>query len=81
MGEVTAKGEVLQALTEEEVGSVRRELTAAYEQGIRACAIAFIHGYRYPEHEQQVANIAQAVGFSQVSTSHTGQSPREVGQP
>lgn len=67
---VNAKGEILQALTDEGAESVRRELRAAYEQGIRACAIAFIHGYRYPKHEQQVANIAQAVGFTQISTSH-----------
>ncbi|MEL7358168.1 MAG: hydantoinase B/oxoprolinase family protein [Cyanobacteria bacterium J06560_6] len=67
---VSAKGEILQALTDEGAESVRRELRAAYEQGIRACAIAFIHGYRYPKHEQQVANIAQAVGFTQISTSH-----------
>ncbi|KAM3106502.1 hydantoinase B/oxoprolinase family protein [Phormidesmis sp. 146-33] len=45
-------------------------LRSAYESGIRSCAIAFLHGYRYPDHEQQVAEIARAIGFTQVSVSH-----------
>jgi len=67
---VSAKGEVVQSLTAEGLEQVRQRLGAAYEQGIRACAIAFIHGYRYPKHEQQVAAIAREVGFTQISTSH-----------
>ncbi|HIK18638.1 MAG TPA: hydantoinase B/oxoprolinase family protein [Leptolyngbyaceae cyanobacterium M33_DOE_097] len=46
------------------------ELQVAYEAGIRACAIAFLHGYRYPKHEQQVAELARAIGFTQISVSH-----------
>jgi len=45
-------------------------LQAAYEDGIRACAIAFLHGYRYPEHEQQIAAIVREIGFTQISISH-----------
>lgn len=48
----------------------RQELLAAYQAGIRSCAIVFLHGYRYPEHEQQVANLATELGFTQVSVSH-----------
>ena len=29
-----------------------------------------MHGYRYPTHEQRLAEIAQAVGFEQISVSH-----------
>ncbi|WP_316426772.1 hydantoinase/oxoprolinase family protein [Leptolyngbya boryana] len=47
-----------------------RSLTAAYEDGIRACAIVLLHGYRYPQHEQQLAEIAQKIGFTQISVSH-----------
>ncbi|MGF1481276.1 MAG: hydantoinase B/oxoprolinase family protein [Cyanophyceae cyanobacterium] len=49
---------------------VRHDLQAVYDTGIRSCAIVFMHGYRYPEHEQTVAEIAQEIGFTQVSISH-----------
>ncbi|MBW4625863.1 MAG: hydantoinase B/oxoprolinase family protein [Brasilonema octagenarum HA4186-MV1] len=47
-----------------------QSLQSAYNAGIRACAIAFLHGYRYPNHEQQVAAIARDIGFTQISVSH-----------
>ncbi len=46
------------------------ELQQAYNSGIRSCAIALMHGYRYPQHEQQIANIARKIGFTQISVSH-----------
>jgi 5-oxoprolinase (ATP-hydrolysing) len=46
------------------------ELQAAYDAGIRSCAIVFMHGYRYPHHEQQVAAVARKIGFTQISVSH-----------
>ncbi|WP_404785798.1 hydantoinase B/oxoprolinase family protein [Altericista sp. CCNU0014] len=46
------------------------DLRAAYEAGIRSCAIVFLHGYRYPDRERQVAALAREMGFTQVSTSH-----------
>jgi len=45
-------------------------LQAAYDDGIRSCAIVLMHGYRYPNHEQQIATIARNIGFTQVSVSH-----------
>jgi 5-oxoprolinase (ATP-hydrolysing) len=45
-------------------------LQAAYDTGIRSCAIVFMHSDRYPYHEQQVAQIAQEIGFTQISISH-----------
>src|ERR1019366_4134524 len=38
--------------------------------GIAAVAIVFMHAYRYPEHERQVAALAREMGFAQVSVSH-----------
>ena len=29
-----------------------------------------MHGYRYPEHESRIAEIAREIGFTQVSESH-----------
>ena len=43
---------------------------AAMRDGIKAVAIVFMHAYRFPEHEQQVAALARELGFAQVSVSH-----------
>ncbi|WP_036251853.1 hydantoinase/oxoprolinase family protein, partial [Methylibium sp. T29] len=45
-------------------------LWAAHDAGLRACAIVFLHGYRYPQHEAAAARIARELGFTQVSVSH-----------
>ena len=63
---VAARGEVLQPLDE---AHLRERLWAAYDAGIRACAIVFMHGYRYTAHEQAAARIARELGFTQVSAS------------
>jgi len=52
------------------IEQVKNDLQAAYNTGIRSCAIVFMHSYRYPYHEQQAAKIAQQIGFSQISVSH-----------
>ncbi|MGN6516694.1 MAG: hydantoinase/oxoprolinase family protein, partial [Rhizomicrobium sp.] len=64
---VTAEGEVLAALDET---VLRRDLEAARNSGIDACAIVFLHGYRTPAHEKRAAEIARAVGFEQISVSY-----------
>ncbi len=46
------------------------QLQRAYDAGIRSCAIVLMHGYRYPDHENQVAALAQDIGFTQISVSH-----------
>jgi 5-oxoprolinase (ATP-hydrolysing) len=67
---VDAEGKVLQPISPGETARLQTQLAAVRAQGITACAIVLAHGYRYPAHEQQVAAIAQAVGFSQISVSH-----------
>ncbi len=64
---VSAQGEVLVPLDE---AATRAALAEAYGDGIRALAIVFLHGYRYPDHEAQAAALARAIGFTQVSVSH-----------
>ncbi|GBE90812.1 hydantoinase B/oxoprolinase family protein [Nostoc cycadae] len=63
----SAQGEELIPLN---IDAVRPQLQAAYNDGIRCCAIVFMHGYRYTAHEQQVATLAKSIGFTQVSISH-----------
>ena len=58
------------ALTPLDEVHLRAQLEDAFADGIRACAIVFMHGYRYPEHERRAADIARQVGFTQVSASH-----------
>ncbi|HEY1473262.1 MAG TPA: hydantoinase B/oxoprolinase family protein [Pseudolabrys sp.] len=53
-----------------DLAAVRRDLEAAKTDGIAAVAIVFMHAYRYPEHERQVAALARDMGFTQVSVSH-----------
>ena len=50
--------------------AIRAALQAQYDAGFRAVAIVFMHGYRYPAHEQVAATIARQIGFPQVSVSH-----------
>ncbi|MGQ3028232.1 MAG: hydantoinase/oxoprolinase N-terminal domain-containing protein, partial [Ferrovibrionaceae bacterium] len=64
---VTNDGRVLKA---PDLGQVEAELRAAHAEGIRACAVLFMHGYRHPAHETAVAALARQVGFTQVSASH-----------
>ena len=67
---MSAEGEIIQAITPAVEEKLLADLQAAYDSGIRSCAIAFIHSYRYPAHEQRAAALAQQVGFTQVSASH-----------
>ena len=67
---IDAHGTVLQPLTLGQEHVLIQQLQIAYNDGIRACAIVLMHGYRYPTHEKRVAELARQVGFSQVSISH-----------
>ncbi len=64
---VTNDGRVLKA---PDLATVEADLRAAHDQGIRACAVLFMHGYRHPAHEAAVAELARRIGFTQVSASH-----------
>ena len=65
---VTAEGEELIPVVIDE--ALKNSLQTAYNDGIRACAIGFMHGYRYPDHELQLAAIVRDIGFTQISLSH-----------
>ena len=62
-----AEGNELKAIDTEEV---RQDLQRVYESGIRCCAIVLMHGYRYPQQELKIAEIAKEIGFTQISISH-----------
>ena len=64
---IGAHGEVVLPLN---AGRTRADLAAAYAAGFRAIAIVLLHGYRYMLHEREIAAMARAAGFTQVSVSH-----------
>ena len=64
---VRADGTVEKAL---DLKAARKALEAAKADGIEAVAIVFMHAYRFPAHEKQVAELAREMGFAQVSVSH-----------
>ena len=64
---IRADGTILEPL---DIESTRIKLQSSYSQGIKSCAIVLMHGYRFYKHEQQVAKIAQKIGFTQISISH-----------
>jgi len=64
---VGAHGELVLPLDEKQAEAT---LLSSYEEGYRSIAIVFMHGYRYPDHESKVAELASRVGFTQISVSH-----------
>ena len=61
-------GDILTPLDE---AGVLAALEAARADGIQSVAIALMHGYRHPDHENRIAVLARQAGFSQVSVSST----------
>jgi 5-oxoprolinase (ATP-hydrolysing) len=64
---LSAQGEVLEELDEVQA---RADLQAAYDSGLRSVAIVLLHAYRYPQHERRLKELAEEVGFTQISASH-----------
>ncbi|MCC5644355.1 hydantoinase/oxoprolinase family protein [Nostoc sp. CHAB 5824] len=52
------------------IEQAKNDLQAVYNTGIRSCAIVLMHSDRYPDHEQQIAQLALTIGFTQISVSH-----------
>jgi 5-oxoprolinase (ATP-hydrolysing) len=50
--------------------AARAALAAAKADGIEAVAIALIHAWKYPAHEQRLGELAAQAGFAQISLSH-----------
>jgi 5-oxoprolinase (ATP-hydrolysing) len=64
---IGAHGETVLGL---DAAALEAQLQRGFADGIRSCAIVFLHGYRYVHHELAAASIARDVGFTQVSVSH-----------
>ena len=64
---ISAHGDLICPL---DLAAARTGLTTLYDSGLRSLAIVLLHGYRYTRHEQQLAELAHEIGFSQISVSH-----------
>ena len=65
-GRVGIDGAEIEAL--DEVGA-RAAFAEAVGDGIKACAIALIHAWKFPEMEARLGELAREAGFEQVSVS------------
>lgn len=66
---VGKSGEIVRVLKAPDLDEVRASLKLIYDSGIRSIAVAFVHAYTYPQHEQLVGQIAKEIGFQHVSLS------------
>lgn len=64
---IDAKGTVLQPL---DVAASRKKMEQAFAQGYRTLAIVLMHAYHFNQHEKKLREIAEAIGFTQISVSH-----------
>ncbi|PHZ85576.1 hydantoinase B/oxoprolinase family protein [Paremcibacter congregatus] len=64
---ISAHGEIETPL---KLTALKPALQDAYAMGIDAVSVVTLHGYRYPDHEQQIGALAGQVGFRQISLSH-----------
>jgi 5-oxoprolinase (ATP-hydrolysing) len=66
-GRVDVNGVEIEPLDEE---AARAAFEQAEDDRIGACAIVMMHAWKYPAHEQRLANLAREAGIAQVSASH-----------
>ncbi len=63
---IDTKGNVIQAL---KTGTIEAEIKRIREAGISSAAVAFLHSYCNPEHEQLFASLLKDYGFEHISCS------------
>ncbi|WIA16218.1 hypothetical protein OEZ85_012930 [Tetradesmus obliquus] len=67
---VGTTGEELCVRQEPDLARLRQDLQAVLDSGISSIAVVLKHAAIYPDHEQRVGQLAQQMGFKQVSLSH-----------
>ena len=64
---LNVQGEVLTPLN---MLHAEQQLQTLFQQGFRSVAIVLMHAWKYPDHELQLAALAEQIGFTQISVSH-----------
>ncbi len=62
-------GDRLVLLKALDVETLRPQLQAAYDHGIRSLAVVLMHAYAWPDHELAIGRLAEEIGFTQISMS------------
>ncbi|KAJ5769640.1 hypothetical protein N7520_004199 [Penicillium odoratum] len=57
-------GEKFRVVQELDLEHVRSELQRLKEQGYQSLSVALLHSFAYPDHERQIGEIAEQMGFS-----------------
>ncbi|ORY72599.1 5-oxoprolinase [Leucosporidium creatinivorum] len=62
-------GEAVRIIKKVDEEAVRKDLQKLYDDGYRSLAIVLIHAFTFPDHERQIASIAESIGFKYISAS------------
>jgi 5-oxoprolinase (ATP-hydrolysing) len=62
-------GEAVAILKRPDKETLKKDLKALYDKGIRALAVILIHSFTFPDHERVVEEVAKEVGFEHISLS------------
>lgn len=69
LGTSTTTTRQAQELTCLDAQEARNGLQALYDKGVRSIAVTLLHSYTFPDHELQLSQIAEEIGFTQISLS------------
>ncbi|KAI8094826.1 Hydantoinase B/oxoprolinase-domain-containing protein [Gilbertella persicaria] len=62
-------GEYIKVVKKPDLNTLQSQLESIYKEGYRSIAICLLHAYTFPEHETQIGQLAQSIGFDHVSLS------------
>ncbi|KAK5673023.1 hypothetical protein QVD99_000497 [Batrachochytrium dendrobatidis] len=62
-------GEWVHILKKPDMQSIKSELQAILDDGITSVAICLMHSFTYPNHEKQLGELCQSLGFKSVTIS------------
>ncbi|GME26887.1 hypothetical protein GTA08_BOTSDO04892 [Neofusicoccum parvum] len=62
-------GEWVRVLKPLDTAKIRQDLLEAYSRGFRSVAVCLMHSYTFPDHERVIGEIAEEIGFTQISLS------------
>ncbi|MEK9628686.1 MAG: hydantoinase B/oxoprolinase family protein [Nitrospinota bacterium] len=65
---ILSSGKV-EVLRRPDLEAIKSQLVSLRQKGIESLAIAFLHAYVFPDHEQEIKKIAEQYGFKNISLS------------
>lgn len=72
-------GEVVQVIKPLDIASTHQNLQRLYDDGFRSVSVCLMHSYIFPAHELLVGELAEKIGFTQITLSHAvSQRPKLV---